>query len=86
MLDDTTIIQRKKKPRGGELTPAANAHNRLLWSINIRIERAIDGVKRDRMVKDKRRLLKTRMRDAIMEMCCGLDNFRIQYCPWNYAT
>jgi hypothetical protein len=85
MLDGITIIQPKKKPRGGELTQPEKAHNRLISSIRIRIEHAIGGVKRYRMVKDKMRLLKDGMRDTIMETCCGLHNFRLLYRPWNYA-
>jgi hypothetical protein len=84
--DGITIIQPKKKPRGGELTPQEKASNRAIASIRIRIEHAIGGVKRSRMVKDRRRLLKDGIRDTIMETCCGLHNFRLQYRPWNYAN
>jgi hypothetical protein len=45
----------------------------------------ITGVKRFRIVKDKIRLLKDRIRDTVMETCCGLHNFRLQYRPWHYA-
>jgi hypothetical protein len=86
VLADVTIIQPKKKPRGGELTPPEKATNRLIASIRIRIEHAIGGVKRDRMVKDKIRLLKDGIRDTIMETCCGLHNYRLQYRPWHYAS
>jgi hypothetical protein len=84
--DGITIVQPKKKPRGGELTPQEKAANRAIASIRIRIEHAIDGVKRYRMVKDTIRLLKDGIRDTIMEACCGLHNFRLQYRPWNYAN
>jgi DDE superfamily endonuclease len=57
-----------------------------LSSIRIRIEHAIGGVKQYRMVKYKLRLLTDVIRDSIMETCCGLHNFRLQYRPWNYAT
>jgi hypothetical protein len=40
---------------------------------------------RPRIVKDKIRLLKDGIRDAVMETCCGLPNFRLQYRPWHYA-
>jgi hypothetical protein len=85
-LNGITIVQPKKKPRGGELTPAEKAANRSISSVRIRIEHAIGGVKRYRMVKDKIRLLKDGIRDTIMETCCGLHNFRLQYRPWNYAN
>jgi hypothetical protein len=51
-----------------------------------RLEHAIGGVKRYRMVKDTIRLLTDGMRDPIMETCGGLHNFRRQYQPWNYAN
>jgi hypothetical protein len=85
VLADVTIFQPKKKPRGGELTPPEKATNRRISSIRIRIEHAIGGVKRFRIVKDKIRLLKDRIRDTVMETCCGLHNFRLQYRPWRYA-
>jgi hypothetical protein len=31
------------------------------------------------MVKDNIRLVKDGIRDTIMETCCGLHNFRLQY-------
>jgi hypothetical protein len=84
-LDGITILQPKKTPRGGELTPPEQAMNRLISSIRIRIEHAIGGVKRYRIVKDKIRLLKDGIRDPVMETCCGLHNLRLQYRPWHYA-
>ena len=86
VLVGVTIIQPKKKPRGGELTPPEKVANRAISSIRIRIEHAIGGVKRDCMVKDKLRLLKGRIRDTVMETCCGLHNFCLQYRPWHYAN
>ena len=86
VLAGVTIVQPKKKPRGGELTPPEKATNRRSSSIRIWIEHAIGGVKRDRIVKDKIRLFKDGIRDTIMETCCGLHNFRLQHRPWCYAT
>jgi hypothetical protein len=80
-----TIFQPKKTPPGGELTPPEKAANRRISSIRIRVEHAIGGVKRYRIVNDKIRLLKDGIRDAVMETCCGLHNFRLQYRPWHYA-
>jgi hypothetical protein len=80
------MVQPKKTPPGGELTPPEQAVNRAISSIRIRIEHAIGGVKRSRMVKAKIRLLKDQLRETIMETCCGLHNFRLQYRPWNYAS
>jgi hypothetical protein len=83
--DGITIFQPKKTPPGGELTPPEKAANRRLSSIRIRIEQAIGGVKRDRIVKDTIRLLKDGIRDTVMDTCGGLHNFRLHYRPWHYA-
>jgi DDE superfamily endonuclease len=85
-LPGITIFQPKKTPPGGELTPPEKATNRRISSIRMRIEHAIGGVKRDRMVKDTIRLLKDGIRDAVMDTCCGLHNFRLQSRPWHYAS
>jgi hypothetical protein len=85
-LPGITIVQPQQKPPGGELTPPDQAINRRLASIRIRLEPVIGGVKRDRIVKDKIRLLKDGIRDAVMETCCGWQNFRLQYRPWHYAS
>jgi hypothetical protein len=84
-LPGVVIVQPKKKLRGGDLTPPEQAANRQISSIRMRIEHAIGGVKRYRIVKDIIRLLKDGIRDAVMETCCGLHNFRLLYRPWNYA-
>jgi hypothetical protein len=84
-LPGITIVQPKKKPRGEELTPPEPATNRQISSIRMRIEHAIGGVKRSRIVTDTIRLLKDGIWDTVMETCCGLHNFRLLYRPWNYA-
>jgi hypothetical protein len=86
LLNGITSVQPKKKPPGGELTPPEKATNRAISSISIRIEQAMGGVKRSRMVKDTIRLLKDGIRDTIMETCCGLHNLRRQYRPLYYAN
>jgi hypothetical protein len=86
VLPGITIVQPQKTPRGGELTPPEQVMNRRISSSRIRIEHAIGGVKRYRIVKDKIRLLKDGIRDAVMETCCGLHNFRLEYRPWHYAS
>jgi hypothetical protein len=84
ILTGITIVQPKKKSPGSELTPSEKATNRAISSIRIRIEYAIGGVKRYRIVNDKMRFLRDGIRDTIMETCCGLHNFRLQYRPWHY--
>jgi hypothetical protein len=85
-LAGVTIWQPKKKPRGKELTPDEKEHNRLISRIRIRIEHAIGGVKRYRIVKDKIRNWKQGFRDKVMETCCGLHNFRLNFRPWHYEA
>jgi hypothetical protein len=85
-LAGVTIIQPKKKPQGIELTADDKANNRLISKIRIRIEHAIGGVKRYRIVKDKIRNWKNNFRDQVMETCCGLHNFRLNFRPWHYDT
>lgn len=84
--EHVTIVQPKKKPRGGQLTPEEIAENQHIASIRIRIEHAIGGVKRYRIVKDKLRNWKRGFRDQLLETCCGLHNFRLNFRPWNYDT
>jgi len=83
-LEGITIVQPKKKPRGKELTSEEKELNRQISSIRVRIEHTIGGVKRYRIVKDKIRNWKDDFRDRIMETCCGLHNFRLNFRPWHY--
>jgi hypothetical protein len=85
-LEGVAILQPKKKPRGGELSYADKLRNRLISSIRVRIEHAIGGVKRYRIVKDKLRNWKSGFRDVVFETCCGLHNFRLNFRPWHYKA
>ena len=85
-LVGVTIIQPKKKPKGGELTAEEKEINRSISSIRIRIEHAIGGVKRFRIIKDKLRNWKKGFGDLVMETCCGLHNYRLNFRPWRYET
>jgi hypothetical protein len=68
--------QPKKKPRGGELTAEEKEQNALISRIRIIIEHVICGVKRCRIVKDVFRNTKDKFDDLVMEIACGLHNFR----------
>ena len=83
-LAGVVIVQPKKKPRGKELTVDDKANNQQISAIRIRIEHAIGGVKRYRIVKDKLRNWKKGFRDKVMETCCALHNFRLNFRPWHY--
>ena len=76
----------KKKPKGRELTPDEKEKNRLISSIRVQAEHVISGVKRYRIVQDKLRNWKKGFSDLVMETCCGLHNFRLNFRPWCYKT
>src|ERR1700686_5645271 len=71
------LARRKKKPRGGELTPAEKRTNRKLARVRVKVEHALAGVKRCRIVKDVLRKTKAGDSDSVMEAACGLHNLRV---------
>ena len=71
--------QPKKKPRGRELTLEEKEQNSLISSMRIVVEHVICGVKRCRIVKDVFRNTRDRFDDLVMEIACGLHNFRTAY-------
>ena len=73
------VHQPKKKPRGGELTDEETEHNRLISRVRIAAEHIIAGVKRVRIVKDVFRNQTLHYEDLVMEVACGLHNFRTDY-------
>ena len=83
-LDNVAILQPKKKPKGKSLSDLDKSVNHWLSSLRVRIEHAIGGVKRYRIVKDKIRCWKPGFKDAVFETCCGLHNFRLNFRPWSY--
>lgn len=85
-LEDVLILQPQKKPRGKTLSALSKAINQWISRLRIRIEHAIGGVKRYRIVKDKLRNWKKGIRDLLFETCCGLHNFRLNFRPWHYET
>ncbi len=85
-LDAVLILQPKKKPRGKTLSALSKASNQWISRLRIRIEHAIGGVKRYRIVKDKLRIWKKGIRDLVFETCCGLHNFRLNFRPWHYES
>jgi hypothetical protein len=83
---DVTIQQPIKKARGAELTAEQKANNRQIASAKMRIEHTIGSVKRCRIIKEKMRYWQDTIRDMVMQIACGLHNFRLRYRPWNYDT
>ena len=73
------IKQPKKKPRGGELSLEEKNQNSIFSSIRIVVEHVISGIKRCRIVKDVFRNTKENYDDLVMEISCGLHNFRTEH-------
>ncbi len=74
--DKVLTYQPKKKPRGQELSPEDKAENTMLARIRILVEHIISGVKRCRIVHDAFRNTTAHFDDLVMEIACGLHNFR----------
>src|SRR5436305_14106629 len=72
------LARRKKKPPRGELTAAEKRTNRKLARIRVKVEHALAGVKRSRIVKDVLRNTKAGVSDSAMEASCGLHNLRVE--------
>jgi hypothetical protein len=74
--DPIQTYQPKKKPRGHELTPEEKAENTMISRIRILVEHVISGVKRCHIVQDVFRNTQDQFDDLVMEIACGLHNFR----------
>jgi hypothetical protein len=85
-LDGVPMHQPIKTPRGGTLTPEQKAHNQALSKRRVRIEHINSSVKRCRMVKDAIRLWRGVIRDLVIDVACGLHNFRLRLFPWQPLT
>jgi hypothetical protein len=59
------------------LSAADKMLNRIISSVRIKVEHAIAGVKRCRIVKDILRLTKAGIADLVMENACALHNLRV---------
>jgi hypothetical protein len=71
------VLQPKKKPKNQELTVEEKWVNRLISSARIIVENIIAGVKRCHIVKSVFRNTKSQFADLVMEVACGLHNFRV---------
>lgn len=81
-LKGVQITAPHKKPRKQALTAEQKAENRMISHRRVRIEHIICSIKRCRIIKDTIRLWKDTARDMVMEICCGLHNFRLRLNPW----
>lgn len=64
-----------KKPRNAELTETQKAENRTKASERIRVEHAIGGMKRYRILSERLRVHDNDIYDDILCVCAGLWNF-----------
>lgn len=71
-----TVLQPFKKPRGRPLGDWFREWNRGLASLRVGVEHVIAGVKRCRIVSDVFRNRRRAVSDRVMEIACGLHNFR----------
>jgi DDE superfamily endonuclease/Helix-turn-helix of DDE superfamily endonuclease len=74
--ENVCTYQPKKKPRNQELSTEEKAENTMISSIRILVEHVIAGVKRCRIVHDVFRNTTAHFDDLVMEIACGLHNFR----------
>ena len=68
-----------KKPKGKELITAEKQENRRISGIRIKVEHAIGGMKKCRIVKERFRCHKFGFEDMVILIACGLHNFRITH-------
>ena len=77
--DGVEICMPKKKPKGKELTTVEKQENKRISGIRIKVEHAIGGMKKCRIVKERFRCHKFGFEDMVILIACGLHNFRISH-------
>jgi hypothetical protein len=83
---EVEVVEPVKKPRGGELSDEHKKQNKAHAARRVRMEHAISGVKRLRIVKERIRLHRGAVHDLVMEVACGLHNLRLRFRPWEAMT
>jgi len=77
--DGVEICMPMKKPKGKELTYGDNQENKRIPRIRIKVEYAIGGMKKCRIVKVRFRCHKLGFENMVILKDCGLLNFRISH-------
>lgn len=77
------VVRSKNKTKGKELTQVDKDNHRQISSVWVRVEHAIGGVKRYRIVK-KIRNWKDDFRDQVMVTCYRWQNFPLNFRSWLY--
>ena len=85
-LEGVCITMPTKKPRGQELSLEQKAINTKISRSRVRIEHVNSSIKRCRIIQDTCRLYYAETRDMVMEIACGLHNFRLSIKPWVNMT
>ena len=68
-----------KKPRTQDLTKGQKQQNKQKASMRVKVEHCIGRVKIYRVLKDRIRMYKQGIKDLVMELGCGLNNFKLAY-------
>jgi hypothetical protein len=80
--EGVNIERPTKKPKGKELTMKQKIENKEKASDRVKVEHIIGEMKVYRIIKDTIRLWKKTyndINDFVIEICCGLHNFKNQY-------
>ena len=75
-LPEVTIHQPKKKSKGEQLSLGDKIINRIISRTRVGVEHVIAGVKRLHIVQNVFRNTQDNYEDHVMELACGLHNFR----------
>ena len=68
-----------KRPKEKELTSIEKQENKRISRIRIKVEHAIGGMKKYRIVKERFRCHKFGFEDMVILIACELHNFRISH-------
>ncbi|EDY95595.1 hypothetical protein BACPLE_01871 [Phocaeicola plebeius DSM 17135] len=63
----------------------SHVHDKKIFEIRIKVEHAIGGMKKGRIVKEQFRCHKFSFENMVILIACGLHNFRISH-KMNYIT
>lgn len=76
---NVTVLMPQKASKYHPLTEDQKQNNRSISSKRVKVEHAISGVKRSRIVKDIFRNWRYGFEDEVMEIACALHNLRISF-------
>lgn len=68
-----------KKPRTRDLSEEQKQQNKQKASVRVKVEHTIGRVKIYRVLKDRIRMYKQDIKDLVIELGCGLNNYKLTY-------